>query len=106
MDGVRALAVGRQAVAQPDVRECAAHHHLVMAAPRAIRVELEWRPANANATTRGGEARYDARASGWIRPSKLRLPDSTAATTRSLSSTAFAIGSSSGPLLPMHVVQP
>src|ERR1035437_5636576 len=41
-----------------------------------------------------------------MRPSKLRLPDSTAATTRSFSSIAFATGASSGPLLPMQVVQP
>ena len=67
---------------------------------------MSTRPARANATTSGGEARYDARASGWIRPSKFRLPDRTAATTRSWSSTALAIGGSSGPELPMHVVQP
>ena len=64
------------------------------------------RPASAYATTSGGEARYAARASGWTRPSKLRLPDSTAATTSSSASIARATGSSSGPLLPMHVVQP
>ena len=37
---VRPFLVG-QRVAQPDVAECAAHHHLVMAAARAVRVELE-----------------------------------------------------------------
>ena len=31
---------GDELVAQPDVRERAAHHHLVVAAPRAVRVEL------------------------------------------------------------------
>ena len=64
------------------------------------------RPANANATTSGGEARYEARTSGWIRPSKLRLPDRTAATISSSDSIAVATGSASGPELPMQVVQP
>ena len=64
------------------------------------------RPASAYATTSGGEARYDARTCGWMRPSKLRLPDSTATTLRSPSSTAEATSSISGPELPMHVVQP
>jgi hypothetical protein len=41
-----------------------------------------------------------------MRPSKLRLPESTAATTRSPSFTAAATGSGTGPLLPMQVVQP
>ncbi|COW18947.1 Uncharacterised protein [Mycobacterium tuberculosis] len=41
-----------------------------------------------------------------IRPSKFRLPDSTAVTERSLSLTAFEISSGSGPELPMQVVQP
>jgi hypothetical protein len=29
-------------VAQPDVRESAAHHHLVVPAPRAVGVEVSW----------------------------------------------------------------
>src|SRR5215203_5765530 len=41
-----------------------------------------------------------------MRPSKLRLPLSTDATTRLRSRTSAAISSGSGPLLPMHVVQP
>src|SRR5215210_2927982 len=41
-----------------------------------------------------------------IRPSKLRLPERTAATTRSFSSTALEISSGKGPELPMHVVHP
>src|SRR3712207_2972906 len=41
-----------------------------------------------------------------MRPSKLRLPLSTDATTRSPWSTALAIASGSGPELPMHVMQP
>jgi hypothetical protein len=41
-----------------------------------------------------------------MRPSKLRLPESTAAATRPFSSIAVAIGSASGPELPMQVVQP
>jgi hypothetical protein len=35
-----ALGVGRQQVPQPDVGERAAHHHLVVAAPRPVRVEV------------------------------------------------------------------
>src|SRR6185312_3603672 len=41
-----------------------------------------------------------------MRPSKLRLPLSTAATTRSSFLTAAETASGSGPLLPMQVVQP
>ncbi len=37
---------------------------------------------------------------------KLRLPERTAATTRSFASTAAATASSRGPELPIHVVQP
>jgi len=36
----------------------------------------------------------------------LRLPESTAAATTSLSLIAFEIAAGSGPLLPMQVVQP
>ena len=46
------------------------------------------------------------RQSGLMRPSKLRLPDSTETTDRSASAMASEMGSSSGPLLPMQVVQP
>ncbi len=63
-------------------------------------------PAMAKATTRGGEARKLARTWGLMRPSKLRLPLSTAAATRSPSSMAWRMGSGRGPLLPMQVVQP
>ena len=41
-------------------------------------------PAIAYATTSGGDARKFALRFGWMRASKLRLPDSTAAQTRSL----------------------
>src|SRR6266436_9140853 len=41
-----------------------------------------------------------------MRPSKLRLPLSTEATTRLRDSTSALTSSGSGPLLPMHVVQP
>src|SRR4051812_4623225 len=41
-----------------------------------------------------------------MRPSKLRLPDSTLATTRSPASIASDTGWGGGPELPMHVVQP
>jgi hypothetical protein len=44
--------------------------------------------------------------SGLIRPSKLRLPDSTETTARSLSLTAWLTSGISGPELPMQVVQP
>src|SRR4029077_20004613 len=40
------------------------------------------------------------------RPSKLRLPESTAAATRSFSLIVFEISGASGPELPMQVVQP
>ena len=41
VDGVRALLALDERVAQADVAERAAHHHLVVAAPGAVRVELE-----------------------------------------------------------------
>jgi hypothetical protein len=41
-----------------------------------------------------------------MRPSKLRLPDSTDATASPPVSTAAAMSAGSGPELPMHVVQP
>src|SRR5512135_3140200 len=41
-----------------------------------------------------------------MRPSKLRLPESTEAATRSLPLTALATSPGSGPLLPMQVVHP
>src|SRR5919202_3867385 len=41
-----------------------------------------------------------------MRPSKLRFPERTAATTRSFSSTALEICAGSGPEFPMHVVHP
>ena len=63
-------------------------------------------PAMAYATTSGGEARKLARMFGWMRASKLRLPDSTAAHTRSFLTIASSIGCASGPALPMQVVQP
>src|SRR6201989_2263640 len=44
--------------------------------------------------------------SGLTRPSKLRLPDSTAAPTMPLSVMDFEMSSCSGPELPMQVVQP
>ena len=44
--------------------------------------------------------------SGEMRPSKLRLPDSTPAAIRPLSLMVFDTGAGSGPELPMQVVQP
>jgi len=58
------------------------------------------------ATTSGGEARKFALRLGWMRASKLRLPDSTAAQTRSLSAIAWLISGARAPALPMQVVQP
>ena len=46
------------------------------------------------------------RVSAWMRPSKLRLPESTEHTVRSLSWMAALISGASGPELPMQVVQP
>ena len=46
------------------------------------------------------------RQSGWMRPSKLRLPESTEHTERSLSLMTWEISGSSGPEFPMHVVHP
>ena len=63
-------------------------------------------PARPNATTSGGLMRKFARIAWWMRASKLRLPDSTAAATTSFFVTASSIWLSSGPELPMHVVQP
>ena len=43
---------------------------------------------------------------GWMRASKLRLPDSTAAAIRSLAVITSLISGVRSPLLPMQVVQP
>jgi hypothetical protein len=40
VDRRRALAPGREQVAEADVREGASHHDLVVPAPRAVRVEV------------------------------------------------------------------
>ncbi|MNC92971.1 hypothetical protein D3C83_94980 [compost metagenome] len=63
-------------------------------------------PARPNATTSGGLIRKFALMFWWMRASKLRLPDSTAAATMSFLLTASSICESSGPELPMQVVQP
>ena len=63
-------------------------------------------PAMANATTSGGDARKFALRFGWMRASKLRLPDSTAAQTRSLLVIASLNSGRRSPALPMQVVQP
>ena len=63
-------------------------------------------PARAYAMTSGGEVRKFIWHSAWIRPSKLRLPDSTEHTVRSCSVTAALTAGISGPELPMQVVQP
>ena len=64
------------------------------------------RPARAKATTSGGLIRKLALMFWWMRASKLRLPERTAAVTRSCFVTASSIPESSGPELPMQVVQP
>ena len=46
------------------------------------------------------------RTSAWIRPSKLRLPDSTEQTDRLPSAIAADTGSGNGPELPIQVAQP
>jgi hypothetical protein len=56
--------------------------------------------------TRGGEVRKFIWVSAWIRPSKLRLPDSTEHTVRPPCATAALTCGINGPELPMHVVQP
>ena len=43
---------------------------------------------------------------GWIRPSKLRLPDNTDVTNGSSSAIAFSISGNKGPELPIQVVHP
>ena len=63
-------------------------------------------PAIAYATTSGGLARKLAFRFGWMRASKLRLPDSTAAATRSFFVIASLIAGVRSPALPMQVVQP
>ena len=63
-------------------------------------------PAMAYATTSGGDAKKFILTCGWMRPSKLRLPESTEQATTSLFCSAVAISSGNGPELPMHVVQP
>jgi hypothetical protein len=64
------------------------------------------RPASAKATTSGGDIRKLARILWWTRASKLRFPESTLAATRSLSLRVASMRGSSGPELPMQVVQP
>ena len=64
------------------------------------------RPAMANATTSGGLMRKFAFTLWWMRASKLRFPDSTLAPMRSFFVSASSSSRSSGPELPMHVVQP
>ncbi|CNU94714.1 Uncharacterised protein [Salmonella enterica subsp. enterica serovar Bovismorbificans] len=63
-------------------------------------------PASAYATTSGGDASQFVFTSGWIRPSKFRLPESTAPTVRSPFLIAVSIGSGNGPEFPIQVVQP
>ena len=67
---------------------------------------MSTRPARAKATTSGGDMRKFALMFWWTRASKLRLPESTLAATRSCFTTASSIGGDNGPELPMQVVQP
>src|SRR5574338_132916 len=63
-------------------------------------------PARPNATTSGGDIRKFALMFAWMRASKLRLPDNTAAATTSCRTIVSSNRGSRGPELPMHVVQP
>src|SRR5688500_11003032 len=63
-------------------------------------------PASANATTSGGLMRKLALTLWWMRASKLRFPDRTLAAIRSFTASVSSNSRSSGPELPMHVVQP
>jgi len=63
-------------------------------------------PARAKATTSGGDIRKFALMFWWTRASKLRLPESTLAATRSFFVMASSSAGCSGPELPMQVVQP
>src|SRR5258706_10080213 len=56
-------------------------------------------PANANAITSGGDMMKARSSSGWMRPGKLRLPESTATRLP-----PFAAGS--GPEVPIQMVTP
>ena len=71
-----------------------------------LSVSMRTVPASANATTSGGLMRKLAFRLWCTRASKLRLPESTAHATTSFLTTASSIASSSGPALPMQVVQP
>ena len=67
---------------------------------------MSTRPARAKATTSGGDIRKLALMFWCTRASKLRLPESTAAATRSFLTIASSMAGASGPELPMQVVQP
>jgi hypothetical protein len=67
---------------------------------------MSTRPARAKATTSGGDMRKFDLMFWCTRASKLRLPDNTEAATRSFFTTASSMAGSSGPELPMQVVQP
>ena len=62
-------------------------------------------PVSAKATTSGGLARNAARTAGWMRNSKLRLPDNTAQATTLWSMIFFSISGSIGPEAPKQVPQ-
>ena len=82
----RAHRLGHLVGARPDVAE---EHRIARRGPvpsESVVRSMSRRPASAYATTSGGDARYAARTCGWMRPSKLRLPLSTAATVRSSAS--------------------
>ena len=70
-------------------------------------VDVSTVPASAKATTSGGDIRKFALRFGWMRASKLRLPESTAAQTRSLLVDRVVRSRvERSPELPMQVVQP
>ncbi len=64
------------------------------------------RPASAKATTKGGLIRKLALMLWWTRASKFLLPERTLAATTSFLLMIVSMRGSSGPELPMQVVQP
>ena len=95
------LALGRPEVAQIDRLRRPGRCRAARSSDRASCARRARRRRRAAATR--GSSRAPAAECG---PSKLRLPLSTDATTRLRASTSADTSSGSGPLLPMHVVQP
>ena len=95
MDGHVPLASGDEEVLQPDVREGAAHHHLVVAAARAVRVEIRRLDAVLREVLRGGRALRDVAGGGDVVGRDGVAQDGEAARARDLVTGAGSFGSSS-----------